>query len=60
MLTVRGAQRPLGSGRNRDRPGRLLPTGAGTYGLRQASEEIAWLNVADGRMTAEALAGSGW
>ncbi|GLV73600.1 hypothetical protein Shyhy02_16020 [Streptomyces hygroscopicus subsp. hygroscopicus] len=50
--------------RTRNRPGRTGPGGAvrrfrGAVG-RQPRVARAWLKVADGRMTAAALAGSGW
>src|SRR5690606_37622471 len=49
--------RPGSAGTETGRP----VTARVTTGLRrQASEARAWFQVADGRMTAEALAGSGW
>ncbi|GAA3049685.1 hypothetical protein GCM10017562_10640 [Streptomyces roseofulvus] len=45
----------------RDRPGRKDSGRGGTRRVPdQASDATASLNVADGRMTAAALAGSGW
>ncbi len=59
---------PYGGSDTRTAPAGTGPTGAVRAGAagpprltsRQASDAIASLNVADGRMTAAALAGSGW
>lgn len=60
-MTTDAVRPPAGAG-TRVRPGRLLPTGAESIKTTgpQARVEIAWLKVADGRMTAAAFTASGW